>query len=171
MFSNLYSMLLKNCLTGIAKIQGYMRQANSIFVASWTPHLHVFSIYKKAVAEWSYDQKEPNLYLYNIKAWLSVQAQAFPGFNLTTRDTYCTIQLKVFTNQILAGNIYIANHIKWTQKIVVLKAGNTYQIRETIRQCYNFKRIFIDDYQPHPFLSFADIFYGAENSKLERWDH
>ena len=71
-------------------------------------------------------------------------------FNLTTRDSYFTTLVGVFTDHILAKNIF-TNRIEWTEhKIMVLKPTNKYQI---IRQCHNFKNILIGNLQHQPFLS------------------
>ena len=87
------------------------------------------------------------------------------GFDLTTRDSYFTILVKVLTNHILAENTYFTNHIELTEhKIIVLIPANRYQI---IRQFRNFKNILIDDYQ-YNGAKVLFIFYRAENNKLQR---
>ena len=53
----------------------------------------------------------------NIKNIKSIRT----GFDLTTRDSYITILVEVFTNHILAEKIYFKNHIEWTEhKIMVV---------------------------------------------------
>ena len=43
------------------------------------------------------------------------------GFDLTTCDSYFMIQVKVFTNHILAENTYFMNQRAWTDHMNVLK--------------------------------------------------
>lgn len=38
------------------------------------------------------------------------------GFNLTIRDSYLTILVKAFMNNILAENTYFTNHKEWRKK-------------------------------------------------------
>ena len=53
----------------------------------------------------------------NIKNIKSIRT----GFDLTTRDSYFTILVEVFTDHILAEKIYFKNHIEWTEhKIMVV---------------------------------------------------
>ena len=96
------------------------------------------------------------------------------GFDLTTRDSYFTILVEVFTNHILAENmidfrIYFTIHLGWTEhKIMVLKPANKNKI---IRQ-HNFENIYQQFLsQPH-FLSskgFVNIiFYGVKNNEMIR---
>ena len=40
------------------------------------------------------------------------------GFDLTTRDSYFTILVEVFTNHILVENTYFTNHIEWTEHTI-----------------------------------------------------
>ena len=64
--------------------------------------------------------------------------------NLTTRDSYFTILVEVFTNHISTKSTHFTNHIERTEhSIMVLKLSNKYQI---IWQCHNFKNIFVDDH-------------------------
>ena len=51
------------------------------------------------------------------------------GFDLTTRDSYFTILVEVFTNHISAELTYFTNHIEWMEhKIMGYKPANSYQI-------------------------------------------
>ena len=64
--------------------------------------------------------------------------------NLTTRDSYFTTVVEVFTYFNKKTHIF-TNRIELTEhKIIVLKPTNKYQ---TIRQCHNFKNILIDNFQ------------------------
>ena len=77
------------------------------------------------------------------------------GSDLTTRDSYFTILVEVFTNHILAENTNFTNQIGWTEhEIMVLKPANKYKI---IWQCHNFENIFIDDLLHHPILYRAKV--------------
>ena len=77
------------------------------------------------------------------------------GFDLTTRDSYFTILVEVFTNYILAENTNFTNHSGWTEhKIMVLKTANKNKI---IRQRHNFENIFIDNFLYHPILYRAKV--------------
>ena len=77
------------------------------------------------------------------------------GFNLTTRDSYFTNGVGVFTNHILAENTYFTNKREWTDhKIMVLKPENKYQI---IRQRHISRNILITDFQHHLFLCWAKV--------------
>ena len=49
--------------------------------------------------------------------------------DLTTRDSYFTILVEVFTNHISVENIYFTKHVEWTEhKIVGFKPANRHQI-------------------------------------------
>ena len=37
------------------------------------------------------------------------------GFDLTTRDSYSTILVEVFTNLSSEENTYLTNHLEWTE--------------------------------------------------------
>ena len=52
------------------------------------------------------------LQMYKISATIKHFLTTSTGFDLTTRDSYFTIIVEVFTNHILAGNIYFTNHIQ-----------------------------------------------------------
>ena len=61
------------------------------------------------------------------------------GFDLTTRDSYFSILVEVFTNHILAKNTYFMNLIEWSEhKITVLEPADEYEINQ---QCHIFKSI------------------------------
>ena len=42
------------------------------------------------------------------------------GFDLTTRDSYFTILVEVFTNHILVENTYFTNPIEWTEHTITV---------------------------------------------------
>ena len=72
------------------------------------------------------------------------------GFDLTTRDSYFTILVEVFTNHISDENKYFTNNIEWTEyKIMGFKPANRYQI---IRQS-----LLIHDFHHQPFLCQAKV--------------
>ena len=65
-----------------------------------------------------------------IQALFLVIVIAFgSGFDLTTRDSYFTILVEVFTNYTSDENKYFTNNIEWTEhKIMGFKPANRYQI-------------------------------------------
>ena len=85
---------------------------------------------------------------------LEQSGQIETGVDLTTRDSYFTILVEVFTNRNLAENAYFMNHMEWTEhKIMALKSANKYQI---IWQCHNFKNTHWQ-IQHHSFLYQAKV--------------
>ena len=71
----------------------------------------------------------------------------FSGFNLTTYHSYFTILVEIFTNHILAKNIFHQSYR--VTKRQYYEIANKYLIN---RQFHYFKNIFIDDSQHHSFL-------------------
>ena len=56
-------------------------------------------------------------------------------FDLTTRDSYFTILVEVFTNHMLAESTYFTNHIDWTEhKIMAIKSANKNKIIQQLAQ-------------------------------------
>ena len=46
-----------------------------------------------------------------------------------TRDSYFPIHIEVFTNHILAANMYFRNHREWTEhKNIILNSANKYKV-------------------------------------------
>ena len=73
--------------------------------------------------------KISTLYRPQIKPMQIMSCNKFPGFNLTTRDSYFTILIDYFMNHISAEIRNFTNHIKWTGlKIMGFKPANMYQI-------------------------------------------
>ena len=69
--------------------------------------------------------------------WVGARSSA-SGLDLTTRDSWFTILVEVFTNHILAKNTFLTNHIERPEhKITILKSANKYQISQ---QCHSFKK-------------------------------
>ena len=90
------------------------------------------------------------------------------GFDLTTRDSYFTILVEVFTNHISAENRYFTNHIEWTEhKIMGFKPSNRYQI---IWQYFLSTIFIIIHFFVKQKLCKHYIFYGAEHNELQRGD-
>ena len=66
-------------------------------------------------------------FLYDNGLWHERELSS--GFDLTTRDSYFTNGVEVFTNHILAENTYFTNQReRIDHKIMVLKPVNKYQI-------------------------------------------
>ena len=90
--------------------------------------------------------------------WLKVKLFT-PEFNLTTHDSYVTILVEVFMNHILAESTYFTNHIEQGEhSIMVLKLSNKYQI---------IWHVIILEIFLSMIISFVNIFYQVENSKLK----
>ena len=70
----------------------------------------------------------------------SQTSTAGPGFDLTTHDLYLMILAEVLTNQILAENTYLTNHIEY--RIQNYGPETKYQV---FWQCHNFKNSLIND--------------------------
>ena len=87
------------------------------------------------------------------------------GFDLTTRDSYFTILVEVFTKTHSRKHIFHESHrVNRTHDYGLASIpASMYQITQ---QCHNFKNILIDDFQHHVSLSgksfVKTIFYGPK---------
>ena len=70
---------------------------------------------------------------------LYCQSDLLSGFDLTTRDSYFTILVEVFTNHVSAENTYFTNYTEQIKKNKLF--GNV----------IDFKNILMDDFQHRPF--------------------
>ena len=67
----------------------------------------------------------------SLSIYLSIYLPIYlsTGIDLTTRDSYFTLLVEVFTNLILVENTNFTNHLGRTEhKIMVLKPANKYKI-------------------------------------------
>ena len=109
-----------------------------------------------------------NFKSYDVMMSVSIQGRVYclievlyhkSGFDLTTRDSYITILIKIFTNHILAKSAYFTNRIEWTEQDYGLKTGKQVPNYSTLRwfQKHSYRRYpaIIYFFEGHPHSSYA----------------
>ena len=149
--------------------------SSTLWTFFWNEFVHLFWL--RSILEVDVLNLLSNLEVYLIKVcflkWcIYLGGKIIYLSSKTTLDLYFMIQVKVFTNHILAKNIYLTNHREWTDhKNISLKPANKYQI---IWQHHISSNILIADFDNHLFLCWAKvlwtIFYRPINNK-QRWDN